>query len=152
MTLSADDTADPEDIATYPHDFLRTLTPQDLPAHELRLKVGMPVMLIRNPDQSEGKANRTIDVLQHITKHNLQAKIVNGSHVGKMVLIPRITLISNDSTYPFHLTRRQFPVRPAFAMTINKAQGQTLQHMGLYLSKSVFSHGQLYVALSRVGT
>ena len=99
-------------------------------AHELRLKVGMPVMLIRNLDQSEGKANGTIAVLQHITKHNLHAKIVNGSHVGKMVLIPWIKLISNDSTYPFHLTRGQFPVRPAFAMTINKAQGQTLQPMG----------------------
>ncbi|KAL0031508.1 hypothetical protein WJX77_004464 [Trebouxia sp. C0004] len=41
--LSADDTYDPEDIATYPHDFLHTLTPPDLPPHDLRLKVGMPV-------------------------------------------------------------------------------------------------------------
>ena len=152
VTLSADDTEDPEDIATYPHDFLHTLTPQDLPAHELHLKVGMPVMLIRNLDQSEGKANGTIAVIQHITKHNLQAKIVNGSHVGRVVLIPRIKLVSNDSAYPFRLTRKQFPVRPAFAMTINKAQGQTLQHIGLYLSKPVFTHGQLYVALSRVGS
>ena len=35
-------------------------------------------------------------------------------------------------------------------MTINKAQGQTIPIMGLYLPKSVFTHGQLYVALSRV--
>ncbi|KAM3357765.1 hypothetical protein P3S68_020696 [Capsicum galapagoense] len=35
-------------------------------------------------------------------------------------------------------------------MTINKSQGQSLSHVGLFLKKSVFTHGQLYVALSRV--
>ena len=45
----------------------------------------------------------------------------------------------------------QFPVRIAFAMTINKSQGQTLKRVGLDLRNDVFAHGQLYVACSRVG-
>ncbi|CAH2017522.1 unnamed protein product, partial [Acanthoscelides obtectus] len=50
---------------------------------------------------------------------------------------------------PVNLKRRQFPVRLAFAMTINKSQGQTLNSVGLFLPVTVFDHGQLYVALSR---
>ena len=38
----------------------------------------------------------------------------------------------------------------AFAMTINKSQGQSFKHVGLDLSTEVFSHGQLYVGVSRV--
>lgn len=47
--------------------------------------------------------------------------------------------------------RRQFPIRPAFAMSINKSQGQTFKRVGIFLPNPCFTHGQLYVALSRVG-
>ena len=50
---------------------------------------------------------------------------------------------------PFVLQRRQFPVRLAYSMTINKAQGQTFDKLGIHLPAPVFSHGQLYVAFSR---
>ena len=46
--------------------------------------------------------------------------------------------------------RKQFPVKLAFAMTINKSQGQTLPFVGIYLRDYCFAYGQLYVALSRV--
>jgi hypothetical protein len=71
-------------------------------------------------------------------------------HAGKDVFIPRIPIIPSDLDLPFKFCRLQFPVRPAFAITINKSQGQTLGHVGIYLKKPVFTHGQLYVALSRV--
>ena len=51
---------------------------------------------------------------------------------------------------PFKLLRKQMPLEICYSMTINKAQDQSLQRVGLFLPKSVFTHGQMYVALIRV--
>ena len=80
----------------------------------------------------------------------LQVEIASGVNKGKSVLIPRITIAPSDTKLPFTLRRHQFPVRPCFAMSANKAQGQTLDFVGIYLPDHVFTHGQLYVAFSRV--
>ena len=79
----------------------------------------------------------------------IEATILTGKYRGEVVLIPRIPIIQSDM--PFEFKRIQFPVRLAFAMTINKSQGQSLQVCGLNLENHCFLHGQLYVGCSRVG-
>jgi len=73
---------------------------------------------------------------------------LGGKHAGYVAFIPRITLEPSEESLPIPLSHHQFPVRVAFAMTINKSQGQPVTHVGLDLRSAVFSHGQLYVALS----
>jgi hypothetical protein len=81
--------------------------------------------------------------------HVLECRILGGSDAGDRVFIPCITLQPSDALIPFVFKHHQFPVRLAFAMTVNKSQGQSLTCVGLDLRVPVFSHGQLYVALSR---
>ena len=79
----------------------------------------------------------------------IEATILTGPFEGEAVLIPRIPMIPTD--LPFQFKRLQFPIRLAFAITINKAQGQSLEKCGIDLNTDCFSHGQLCVACSRVG-
>ena len=68
------------------------------------------------------------------------------------MLIPKILTVPADETqFGFEWQRLQFPVRVAFAMTIHKSQGQTMQRVCIWLEEPCFGHGQLYVAASRVG-
>ncbi|XP_019263781.1 PREDICTED: uncharacterized protein LOC109241497 [Nicotiana attenuata] len=88
-----------------------------------------------------------------ITKHGnqvIEAKVLAGQMAGQKVFIPRMTLTPSDARIPFKFQRRQFPIIVSFAMTINKSKGQSLSHEGLFLKKLIFTHGQLYVALSQV--
>ena len=135
----------------YPAEFLNTIDLQGLPPHKLELKSGAVIILLRNINPSEGHVNGTRYVIQNLLPHVIDAVAISGSKIGAKIFIPRIWLHSQDAILPFEMKRKQFPVRLAYSMTANKAQGQTLDFVGIYLGKEFFSHGQFYVAISRVG-
>ena len=134
----------------YPLEYINKETPPGFPQHELKLKQHAPIMLLRNFDPSNGHCNGTKYVIKQMTDHVLDAVIATGEHAGKRLFIPRIPLSTDPDSYAFSMTRKQFPVRLAFGITANKAQGQTLKKVGIYLRSNFFSHGQFYVACSRV--
>ena len=108
-------------------------------------------MCLRNLDPVSGLCNGTRLQVNYIGDRYLRCTIISGKHHGKVQLLPRIPMQSpeNDARCPYAFRRIQFPVRLAFAMTINKSQGQTLQRVGISLFKEVFSHGQLYTGFTR---
>ncbi|XP_058726317.1 uncharacterized protein LOC131597650 [Vicia villosa] len=105
---------DPTVVDILTPEFLSSLRTSGLPNHHLKLKVGTPIMLMRNIDQSEGLCNGTRLCITKMAAHVLEASIMGGKGWGNL--------------------------------------GQSLDNVGLYLPRDVFTHGQIYVALSRVTT
>lgn len=123
-----------------------------MPPDVSKLMVGAPIMLLRNISPKHGLCDGTRLTVRTTLPHVIETLVITGSHVDNVVYIPKIKLFSGNepTTLLLSFSRTQFPFRLAFTMTLNKAQGHTMDRVGLYLPNHVFSYGQLYFPLSRV--
>ncbi|KAF7812820.1 ATP-dependent DNA helicase pif1-like [Senna tora] len=144
--LSSDSICTQEDdfalTDVYTTEFLNTISGSGLLYHELQLKDGAPVILIRNIDKSLGLCNGTRLIVKRLCKHVIEDVIMTGKFAGERVVIARTMITPSDLRLPFRFQRRQFPILLSFAMTINKSQRQTLSNVGLYLPRPIFTHGR----------
>ncbi|KAH7533321.1 hypothetical protein FEM48_Zijuj04G0118400 [Ziziphus jujuba var. spinosa] len=76
--------------------FLNAIKCFEVPNHQLKLKVGVPVMLLRNVDHSSGLCNGTRLVITRLGNHVLEGKVISGSNAGFKVFIPTMTLTPSD--------------------------------------------------------
>nr|XP_017221483.1 PREDICTED: ATP-dependent DNA helicase PIF1-like [Daucus carota subsp. sativus] len=136
--------------SAFPIEYLNSLQVPGMPSHDLKLKVGTVVMLMRNLNQTLGLCNGTRMIVTKCLKFCVECEVICGSFASTRHFIPRMELSPSDSDLPFKLVRKQMSLQICYAMTINKSQGQSLEKVGLFLLKAVFTHGQFYVAVTRV--
>jgi ATP-dependent DNA helicase PIF1 len=152
--FACDTYMDCRDPDGFPHEYIESLAMPGAPPFALGLKIGAKYMCIRNIDVARGLANGTMLQLLQVGQRFMQFRITSGSHVGAVeMLIPVVFHITSEASgLPFAIDRRQFPVIPAFCLSVHKAQGQSLDFVGLIFETDPFAHGQLYVALSRAAS
>jgi len=132
-------------------EFLNTLDHNGAPPHELTVKKGMVLILLRNLSRRDGLMNNSKVELIAFSKKYLRVRTLHADPQRRRTYaIPRIDFTWKLPRCGVAVKRRQFPVLPAYAVTFNKSQGQTLQKVVLDLRNDCFAHGQLYVALGRV--
>ena len=148
---SLDSVLDESQAVHFPIEFLNSLEISRFPSHLLSLKRAAPIIILCSLDPPR-VTNGTRCVITKLSANTIEARISHGRYVGHDIVIPCIPLIPSHSTLPFEFRRLQFPVMLCFAMTINKSQGQTFKAVGVDLTNKSFTHGMLYVALSRVGS
>ena len=134
----------------FPVEYLQSISLPLLLAFCLQLKIGESIILLRNLCSCEGCCNgmsmRVLGVMCNCMEVAIMGKRVD----GKVCLLPRIKLTTSEEELPFILQQTRFPICLCYAITVNKSQDQSLEYVGIHLYTLALTHGQLYVALSRV--
>ena len=121
----------------------------DVPPHKLRLKVDDVCLIMRNLNVNDGVTNNTRVRILSITTKFVVCQTIGDRPVR--IVLPRIRFnFRLPWGQSFMMTRLQFPLRRAFALSVHKSQGQTLERGLIDARGGFFAHGHLYVGMSRV--
>ncbi|KAF6152846.1 hypothetical protein GIB67_025864 [Kingdonia uniflora] len=108
--LSKEDSDDRTITNRYPTEYINSLDPPGLPPFKLMLKVGCPLMLLRNITLEDGLCNETRLMVVRCATRLTEAMILTGKKARNFVFIPRISLSPTSGELSFTMTRRQFPL------------------------------------------
>ena len=95
----------------FPPEYLHSLNVLGLPLHEMKLKVGVAVMLMRNLNQTLGLCNGTGMMVTKCMKYCVQCEVICGAFFGTRRFIPRMELFPTETKLPFKLIRKQMPLQ-----------------------------------------
>ena len=146
---SVDSAVGEDEDGLYPVEIINCLDISGIPPHTLRLKVGIPPMLLMNSNAEHGMCNGSKSIVRGIRPCASRWKSIQGSFRGRWNLSPASLSSHRAPTFLPRWHATSSPMWPFFAISMNKSQGLPLLRVGIYLPKSVFSHGKLYAALRR---
>lgn len=135
-------------------DYIRYRRPNGMPDYSLTVKVGGVYRLLRNLSIDMGLVKNVRIVVVGMGSKLITVRVLHDTQTSETnpsadILLPRITFKERLPSGHM-LCRRQFPLAPAYASTFHSCQGLTLDSVGVDLTQDVFTHGQLYTALSRI--
>ncbi|MCX6712756.1 MAG: AAA family ATPase [Candidatus Vogelbacteria bacterium] len=120
-----------------------TLKKSCLAPELLRLKKGARVMFVKN-NFEQGFVNGTLGIVERLSQYEITVRTVSGTAI---VVEPATWVIDEEGKIKAEIA--QYPLRLAYAITVHKSQGMSLDAAEIDLSRS-FEPGMGYVALSRV--
>ena len=145
-TADAHDVYDPTSVV-FAADNLQSITNANMPVHALTLRVGMPVMCMQNLDVANGICNGTTMIVERLGENVVWCRV--NTRFGQRLQPFAPTRFAYDSN-GFKFTRIQLPLRVAFAVTVNRAQGGTYDYVAYHSLHQIWAHGTLFVAVTRV--
>jgi hypothetical protein len=170
LAAAFDDTKDNRQPDFYTPEYLAALPLHGVPPALLSLKPTARYIITKNFNPDAGVCNGTLCELLHATRSlaqvciciatvelkimiPMQVRLTSGRQAGRIIALPRMSchVSQENSGLPFAFSRVQFPLMPAYCVSVHKSQGQTLERIGIIVDQDSFAHGQLYTAFSRTG-
>jgi ATP-dependent DNA helicase PIF1 len=114
--LSADSILEDDHKEAVPVEYLNVMNPSGISDHQLSLKTGAPIMLLRNLQAGPNVSlrNGTRMVVVQMMERALEVEVAVGINKGLRLFLPRVPQYDKSGDYPFTLVRRQFPIRYSY--------------------------------------